>query len=180
LITGKRYNPSWTRLASSAIPGSDRVILQQNVNWEAGQQVVLVTSYMHDDFYDMNEVLTVRAVSGKIVQFTTNIRFYHHAGAEYQTEVGLLSRRIQFSGDQASENEKFGGHVMMMGEGRVSGVETNRMGQFNVLGRYPVSILFLSFFIYLATKYDYLEFVLIFYTIDSFPFDEKSADVICH
>jgi hypothetical protein len=121
------------------MPGSDRLFLQQSVNWEAGQKVLLVTSFMYDDYYDMNEVLTVRAVKNNVVQFTTRIRFYHHAGEEYQTEIGLLSRRIQLEGDEASETDKFGGHLMMMGQGRVSGIETNRMGQFNVLGRYPVS-----------------------------------------
>lgn len=137
-LHGKQFNPSWSRLAASAMPGSDRLFLQQSVNWEAGQKVLLVTSFMYDDYYDMNEVLTVRAVKNNVVQFTTRIRFYHHAGEEYQTEIGLLSRRIQLEGDEASETAKFGGHLMMMGQGRVSGIETNRMGQFNVLGRYPI------------------------------------------
>ena len=138
-IAGKQFNPTWTRLAAPAIPGSDRVFLQQRVNWEAGQKVVLATSYAHDDYYDMNEVLTIRAIKEKVIQFKERIKYYHHAGVEYQTEIGLLSRRIQLSGDPSSDDERFGGHLMMMGQGRIRGIETNRMGQFNVLGRYPVS-----------------------------------------
>jgi len=39
------------------------------------------------------------------------------------------------SGDSSSSTEQFGGHVMIMGQGRVSGVRFYRMGQFNTLAR---------------------------------------------
>lgn len=137
-VFGKQYAPTWTRLSSPAWPGSDRITLQHEVNWEAGQRVLLVTSFFRDDYADMNEVLTIAAISGKVVQFTQPIRWYHHASAEYQSEVALLSRRIVFQGDASSATSACGGHVMIMGEGRVQGVRLYRMGQNNTLARYPL------------------------------------------
>ncbi len=57
-------------------------------------QVLLVTSYLRDGDIDMNEVMEIRAVQGRLVQFTNTVKWYHHAGSEYQTEVSLLSRQI--------------------------------------------------------------------------------------
>jgi hypothetical protein len=62
-------------------------------------------------------------------------------GPEYQSEVALLSRRIVLQGDTGSAaDNSFGGHSMVSGTqatGRISGVQADRMGQLNVLGRYP-------------------------------------------
>lgn len=137
-LFGKQYAPTWSRLAAPAFPGQDRVRLQQAVNWESGQRVLLVSSFFRDADYDMNEVLTIAAVSGNTVQFTAPIRFYHHAGTEYQNEVALLSRRILLQGDGSSDATGFGGHVMIKGTGRVQGVALRRMGQNNTIARYPL------------------------------------------
>jgi hypothetical protein len=101
------------------------------------------------------------------IELDSPLSYKHYGGREYQAEVGLLSRNIIIQGDAASEptdtvnatctdpvggtgstypcNDKyltgFGGHVQVMGagaRGRFSGVELYRMGQTNVLGRYPL------------------------------------------
>ncbi len=72
------------------------------------------------------------------MQFTSNTRWYHHASKEYQAEVALLSRRILLQGDSSSDASKFGGHVLITGRGRISGVEFYRMGQNNTMARYPL------------------------------------------
>lgn len=138
---GKQFNPTWTRLASSVIPGDTRIYLQHDVNWEAGQKIMLTTAGIYDLYYDMNEVLTIKSVNQKVVDLMTPALRYHHAGPEYQNEVALLSRRILLQGAEDSVAGAFGGHVMIMGEGRVRGVEAFRMGQNNTIARYPVSLL---------------------------------------
>lgn len=137
-IFGKQYAPTWTRLAAPAWPGQDRIWLRDAPNWEVGQRVLLVTSYFRDADYDMNEVLTVAAVSGRQVQFTAPLRWYHHAGPEYQSEVALLSRRIVLQGDASSADSAYGGHVMIKGQGRIQSVALYRMGQNNTIARYPL------------------------------------------
>lgn len=116
------------------------IYLQDVVNWEVGQEVVITTSAYFDEFDPQNERLTIRAISadGKRVQFTAPIQFWHYGGQEYQSEVGLLSRRIVFQGASDSDAASFGGHVLVMGDGRFSGLQLIRMGQQNTLARYPL------------------------------------------
>jgi hypothetical protein len=138
-IHGRQYHPSWTRLAANVWPGADTIYLQAANNWEVGQSIVIATSAYKDMVNDQNEVRVIKAIdqSGKRIQVTVPFTFYHFAGPEYQTEVGLLSRRIVLKGDAQSETQQFGGHTRVTGNGRFSGVQTYRMGQRNVLGKYP-------------------------------------------
>eukprot|EP01113_Clastostelium_recurvatum_P002542 TRINITY_DN11072_c0_g1_i1.p1 TRINITY_DN11072_c0_g1~~TRINITY_DN11072_c0_g1_i1.p1 ORF type:complete len:1206 (-),score=225.61 TRINITY_DN11072_c0_g1_i1:105-3722(-) len=139
-IHGKQFHPTWSRLAATATAGSDRIYLMgQAPNWEVGQQVVVVTSSYTDETTKENEVMTIKAISGNVIQFSSVLRFSHWATQDYQCEVGLLSRRIVLQGDQATSDPlKFGGHVIIKGRGRVSGTQFLRMGQQNVLARYPL------------------------------------------
>ena len=52
--------------------------------------------------------------------------------------MGLLDRTINLMGDSSSDNDKFGGHVIIRGTAQVEGVRTYRMGQLNMLARYPL------------------------------------------
>jgi len=104
---------------------------------------------------------------GAAVILRDPVSYQHLANSGYQGEVGLLSRQIIVQGNEASEptdpdprncitkrsifgdNRQpcanteltgFGGHIMIHsgGKGYVEGVELYRMGQTNVLGRYPM------------------------------------------
>jgi hypothetical protein len=154
------------------------------VNWESGQEIVMVTTALRDSRdWHQNEVLTIQSVQlsnlphpeiGAIVILTSPLQYDHVARQEYQAEVGLLTRTIKVQG---SENDSeatdlpsgtcdlldhdeikrsilgydqvtcpnsyltgYGGHMMVHsnGVGYVEGVELYRMGQTNVLGRYPM------------------------------------------
>jgi hypothetical protein len=102
------------------------------------------------------------------VELDSPLAYQHYGGREYQAEVGLLSRNIVVQGaatnseptDTANAICKdttggtnstfpcpnkyltgFGGHIQVIGsngQGRFTGVELYRMGQTNVLGRYPL------------------------------------------
>ena len=180
-LHGKRFYRTWSRIARTVLVGDNTIHLQDEVNWEAGQQIVLVTSAMKDarDFHQ-NEVHTISSVmdlatgEGSIITIQGQAEYNHLASLNYQVEVGLLSRSIIIQGaaDDSEPNDPddgsytmtsdadgrrsvygttgmpnpnkeltgFGGHVMVMNEGLgyVEGVEFYRMGQTNVLGRYPM------------------------------------------
>ena len=103
---------------------------------------------------------------GAAIHFTSPASHAHIANNGYQAEVGLLSRNIKIQGaaDDSDPTDPdtgsctgqwrygtnfapcpnkyktgFGGHIMVHsgGVGYVEGVELFRMGQTNVLGRYP-------------------------------------------
>ena len=142
-IHGKLYQPTWARLASRAFIADDRVILQQSVNWEVGQQVVIATTAWNDtEAVNQNEVRTIKAVDGNKIQFTEPLDYFHFAVAEYCAEVGLLSRRIHIAGDDQSPSGSYpkgtGFHLMSRGTARISGLEVERGGQTNVLARYSI------------------------------------------
>jgi hypothetical protein len=172
-LHGKRYFQTWTRLGATANPGDTSLRLQEDVNWEFGQEIVLVTTAMKDSKeWHQNEVLKVQSVDnspsvGSVLYLQTGIVYKHLAIPAYQAEVGLLSRTIVIQGSALdsdpsdSEPRKcsgrwifgntdepcpskdltgYGGHIMIHNGGRgfVEGVELFRMGQTNVLGRYPI------------------------------------------
>jgi hypothetical protein len=176
-LHGKRYFRTWTRLAKTVNAGESILMLQDAVNWDSGQEIVLVTTAMKDSReWHQNEVLTVSALHpsppsgvGAVVYLTSAVQHTHVAIAGYQAEVGLLTRTIQVQGapddseptdpdplnctitenrylygstSQPCPNTEltgFGGHIMIhdKGRGHVEGVELVRMGQTNVIGRYP-------------------------------------------
>jgi G8 domain/Right handed beta helix region len=138
---------SWTRLTATAERGATSLTLDGNVDWRAGDRIVIASSSL-DSTQAETRVLT--AVSGQTVRFETPLEHRHwgeiqnfpgvSAALDERAEVGLLTRNILVQGDERSEATRFGGHVMMMGAGsnaRVSGVEFRHMGQFDRLGRYP-------------------------------------------
>ncbi|GBG34875.1 G8 domain-containing protein DDB_G0286897 [Hondaea fermentalgiana] len=98
------------------------------------------------------------------ITLTEALAYTHYGGPEYQGEVGLLSRNIVIQGDETSEPTDteddicessgygtypcehkwltgYGGHTIAMGPNATTrfegGVELYRMGQTNVLARYP-------------------------------------------
>eukprot|EP00662_Eupelagonemidae_sp_cell21_P032518 gene32518-948_t len=93
-LFGRRYFPSWSRLARPARAGDDRAYLQDKVNWLVGQEVVLTTTVWDDteqSALHQNEVMTVHAVSpdGRVVQFTQSLAYAHYAGGEEDAEFGF-------------------------------------------------------------------------------------------
>eukprot|EP00958_Prasinococcus_capsulatus_P021670 scaffold2973_cov325-Prasinococcus_capsulatus_cf.AAC.3 len=140
-IHGKRFHPTWTRLANSVSQGSNIVQLQDQVNWEVGQYVLLVTSFYLDEYRsgsrpDANEVHKIVAVSedGRSIKLENGVKYQHYGGPEYQVEVALLSRRITIQG--VGNGGEFGGHTAIRhnGSGRFSGVLGYEMGQKNQMG----------------------------------------------
>lgn len=105
-LHGKRFFRTWTRLAKTVNPGDLALILQDAVNWQSGQQLVLVTTAIKDSReWHRNEILQVAQVHpdppngiGAIVYLTAGARYKHVANSDYQGEVGLLTRTIKVQG----------------------------------------------------------------------------------
>eukprot|EP01060_Flectonema_neradi_P038958 TRINITY_DN835_c0_g1_i10.p1 TRINITY_DN835_c0_g1~~TRINITY_DN835_c0_g1_i10.p1 ORF type:complete len:1217 (+),score=202.47 TRINITY_DN835_c0_g1_i10:36-3653(+) len=138
---GKRYYPTWTRLARKVRAGDDRAYLQRAVNWEVGQEVVLTTTIWDDTgrgTEPQNEVHTIKAISDDrlTIQFEANVKYVHYAGTEYQGEVALLTRTVSMEGEPSADG--YGGHsIASNARARFAGVSTRFMGQTNILARYP-------------------------------------------
>ncbi|PZA06570.1 hypothetical protein EWH23_07055 [Meiothermus sp. PNK-Is4] len=152
---GRPLNPSWTRLAVTAVKGATSITLAQPVDWPVGAEIVITSTDHYGWAAGINpanprsEKAIVRAVNGPSVELERPLSFAHW-GAEANevpeyAEVGLLSRNIVVRSDEkakdpASAAYQKGGHVMIMAgsQARFDWVEFRNMGQKSTFGRYPV------------------------------------------
>lgn len=143
-LHGRRVR-TWARLGATVGKGGDRITLDGEVPWGPGDRIAIASS---DYWRQHDEERTITAVSGRTLHLDAPLE-YRHWG-EVQTfdghqvderaEVALLTHNVVVRGDEASADEGFGGHLMIM-EGstaRIEGVELSAMGQRKALRRYPV------------------------------------------
>ena len=149
-------------MAQAVSAGDDVLYVQEELNWEVGQEIILLTSSWFDCPSDYQEewckpcyswqtcnseahqnerrrIVSVDNAQDPVrVQVDAAFVYGHFASMEYQTEVMLVSRNIVMEGYGTEDGEEFGGHsIISNGEGRFAGVLARNMGQKNVLGRYP-------------------------------------------
>jgi len=131
----------WTQLAQTATRGASQITVLDARDWRVGDRIVLAST---DYNPEQAEVRTITAIVGNTITLNQPLAYPHFGeitfGVDQRGEVGLLSRNILIRGDDSSSSSGFGGHIMaMMGSTmRVSGVELYRMGQRNLLARYPI------------------------------------------
>eukprot|EP00040_Diaphanoeca_grandis_P024470 m.134453 g.134453 ORF g.134453 m.134453 type:complete len:1710 (+) comp29740_c0_seq1:166-5295(+) len=148
-VFGQLHQPSWTRLSSTAF-AADSIINVQDViggidGWKIGMQVVIVTGVYEDraGYFPQNEIRTITSIASDGLSFGVDsaLMFRHHGGVEYQSEVALLDRSIQFKGVLTAQNmaDGYGGHIIVEngGVGKFSSTKARHMGQQNLIGRYP-------------------------------------------
>jgi len=139
---------SWLMLDNTINAGSNQITVEEPPSWRVGDIIVVSST---DDNMHHAEVRQISQINGRSISVSQDFS-YRHFG-EKQTfanqrrswtldsraEVGLLTRNIRIKGDDSSEDNGFGGHIMVM-EGSasfISGVELYRMGQRAILARYP-------------------------------------------
>ena len=136
---------SWTKLAQSAPAGANSITLTDTPDWRQGDQIVLAsTDYDHRQA----EVLTVRSVTKRTVTFNETLKYPHYGALQTiagrtldeRAEVGLLTRNVLIQGEATSSATGMGGNIMVMSgsQARIENAELTRMGQKNVLRRYPI------------------------------------------
>ncbi|EAY31898.1 G8 domain-containing protein [Microscilla marina] len=143
---------SWTQLRTTAYAGRNYIEVEATTGWKVGDRIVIAST---DFDMDNAEERTITQINGSRVYLSTRLNHKHFGQKQtYQrvinrqthrwilderAEVGMLSRNLVIQGDISSASTKFGGHIMMMrgSTARISNVELYRMGQRNILGRYP-------------------------------------------
>lgn len=90
---GIRYNPTWTRLASTLEVGTTSIKLQDAVDWQPGQQIFVTTTIWRDLIDNQNEVFTITAVSadGKTVTVAESAQNMHYG---WVTELFLGEEEV--------------------------------------------------------------------------------------
>jgi cell migration-inducing and hyaluronan-binding protein len=136
---------AWTRLAATANAGATQLTLERDVDWRAGDRVVVAASDFDPMQYDE---AVVASRTGRTVALAAPLRFAHWgvrqtvAGrtVDERAEVGLLTRNVTVRGDSACAATGFCAHVIAFRGGtmRVEGVELRLVGQKFNLARYPI------------------------------------------
>lgn len=135
----------WTQLATTADPGDRQITLRSAPKWRVGDHIVIAST---DYWQHHDEERRITAISGATVELDEPLEYQHWGelqthgehSVDERAEVGLLTRNLVIRGDDASTDDGFGGHMMIMegAEARIEGVELVHMGQRNALRRYPV------------------------------------------
>jgi hypothetical protein len=144
-LHGAHNTVTWTRLKTTATAGVEFIVVQDDVEWSAGDEIVIVTSIWKDHENDQNEVRRItrrKAGNATVLALDAPLSYRHFGGHEYQSEVALLSRSILLRGGLDAEQDRlgYGGHTLAIGPQavyRAVGVRAERMGQRNVMARYP-------------------------------------------
>src|SRR5262245_45312464 len=132
---------SWTKLAKTAVAGSNTIEVLNAGDWKKGDEIVLAST----DFDPRQaERRTISAINGNTITLDKKLDSMHFGKITFDVdergEVGLLTRNIRIQASADAEQSFFGGHVMAMVGSKmfVEGVEFNRMGQNLPLARYPI------------------------------------------
>lgn len=130
----------WTRLAVTASAGSNTVTVADDIDWMAGDEIVITSTSFEALETEMFQILEV---SGRVITLNGALSFDHIVEASYplvSAEVGLLTRSIVIeNGDSVrAEDDAFGCRVLVgsyfdqiwyVGSAKISGVEFKGCGQ---------------------------------------------------
>ncbi len=141
ILHAETKNILWTRLAVTAGAESNTITVVDDIDWEAGDEIVITsTSYEALE----TETFTILEVSGNDIVLVGTLQYSHTAEDDYpliSAEVGLLTRNIVIeNGDsELAEEEAFGCRVLVgsywdqiwyVGSAKIRGVEFRGCGQF--------------------------------------------------
>jgi|GEM_PF-2673303 len=119
---GAYSSPTWTRLADgyTAEAGATSIQLEEPVEWNVGEEIVIVST----DF-DPNQAerRTITAISEDqhTIYFEEPLQYMHWGeimdyyghDVDQRAEIMHLNRTILIQGDLSSDEDNFGGHVMI-------------------------------------------------------------------
>ncbi|MEO0386201.1 MAG: G8 domain-containing protein [Pseudomonadota bacterium] len=147
---------SWSQLTQTVERGDTVLHLDEATGWEVGDEIALAPTGSRPEEYEEYTIKEVRddgreiVIDGfiKVTHFGEIVSYDNGAEGEdflswdvdLRGEVALLSRNVTIQGDEESIFDGLGAHTMIMmgAEQHVQGVEYTRVGQVDILGRYPV------------------------------------------
>ena len=148
ILHGRHRSHTWTKLATTAMAGSNEITVIDSVDWQPEEEIVITsTSFEAGE----TEVFKIQSVSGTQITLNASLLYTHSGESQtlgsytysIQAEVGLLTRNIVIeSGDPIlTDEESFGCRVLIsnfideetsqqyVGSAQIGGVEFKHCGQ---------------------------------------------------
>jgi hypothetical protein len=145
-IHGAKRLRTWTKLNTTAYAGQNFIVTSEPVDFALGEMIVITGSEIPGDSFYEEVVTVVQTLDNRQVYFEPSLVYTHRSEIvtvqgrvlDLRCEVGLLTRNIKVQGDETSDGQLFGSHMMTMGGGtfKIENVEITRCGQAFNLGRY--------------------------------------------
>ncbi|MEM1277146.1 MAG: G8 domain-containing protein, partial [Pseudomonadota bacterium] len=145
---------SFTALATQANRNQNTITVEDATGWEVGDRIAITST---NRWNQQHEEFTIQAIDGRTITLDGRLKFEHMAetrtydngltGADrnewevdMRANVALLSRNVTIQGDADSVQDGFGAHTMIMHGAmqHIDGAEFTRVGQEDILGRYPI------------------------------------------
>ena len=128
------------------MPGDTIIHLAEDVDFRAGEHLIITASEMGSGLTETEEIVVLEAIDARTLRLAAPLvhkhrsSWYHVDGfapVDMRVEVGLLSRNIVIQGDENSEFQLFGSHLMAMHGAilHLENTEVRHCGQAFVLGR---------------------------------------------
>jgi hypothetical protein len=151
-IHGAPRRAVWTFGARPALAGSLVIVTREDVDWIAGEEIVITgTSWAYNE---AERVRVVRVDESRTITIDRPLIYNHdcfvYASSQFSGftdtsicfEVALLTRNIVIQGDAGSVDEQFGMHTIaaMGAVFRLENAELRNCGQSLVVGRYCAHI----------------------------------------
>jgi hypothetical protein len=161
-LHGLVRTPVFTNLIKTATKGSSTITIQGPVDWKVGEVIVIASSSLEYTEAEKRTISAITAADTQSVTITldTSLEFLHYGDLEtygtndtidMRAEVALLTRNVIVQGDENSETQQYGSHIMLTAmnmnmntnsniitSGKLSYIEVRRAGQAFQLGRYPI------------------------------------------
>ncbi len=139
------WRVGWAKLGATAGLGATQLLLARQVNWRAGDHIVIAASadplQAEDRF--------IRSVRGNLITLDQPLQYQHWGALEIngpdivdaRADVGLLTRNIVIRGENTGTLD-YGGFVYCMRGSRVrlDGIEMTGLGQRRPPSRFPLHL----------------------------------------
>lgn len=152
---GVKREPAWTVLDKTADKGTNKLTLNQAVDWKVGEQIGIASTNYNGREGEKRIITAIDRtnINKPVLTLDVVTEFKHFAATEtygsdtidMRAEVGLLSRNVVFRGDpETSTPNQYGATIFMHSAGddslvaRLENIELTDVGQAFKLGRYAI------------------------------------------
>jgi hypothetical protein len=144
-IHGAPLSRTWVKLEGDARPGTNTVLLAEEVTgWSNGDEIIVTASHRTEDSGSFRaekrpqtERRTITDISGRSLTLDRPLVYEHLGTGEFRAEVANLSRNVII---ESADPEGVRGHTVYhaFSRGGISHAQFAHLGKEGVLGRYPI------------------------------------------